>query len=84
MTRIGDHVQSDLGPYLLQFPCRRRLFFGPRWHGRQIAGGEERCLRKDKWVDSGVACAYRAYDVVPSLHDYGRNMTAAYPLSLTR
>ena len=27
MTRIRDDVQGDLGPYLLQCPCGRRLFW---------------------------------------------------------
>jgi len=38
MTRIRDDVQSDLGPYLLQFPCGRRLFLA-RWHHRWLDGG---------------------------------------------
>ena len=45
MTRIRDDVQSDLGPYLLQFPSGRRLFLA-RWHHRWLDGGRQ-FLRKD-------------------------------------
>jgi hypothetical protein len=76
MTRIRDDVQSDLGPYLLQFPCRRRLFWSDSVTVSYTGGRQ--FLRKDNGQLRGVARAYRAYDVVPSLHDRGRNMAAAY------